>query len=131
MTEILQNSFFENIVNKFNTNIYVFGIFMILMNMGSKYIELDLKETHRKFLSSKLVRRLLIFTISFIATRDIIASLIITATFTIIVLNLLNSDSQYCILPDHIKKLDINNDGKISPDEIKKAYDLLKKSGKL
>ena len=65
-----------------------------------------------------MFRRLLIFTIAFIATRDVVVSLIITATFVIIVLNLFNDESEYCILPKTYRALDTNNDGKISPEEI-------------
>ena len=123
--------FFEGGIQFFNNNKYIYGVFMILLNMGAKYIEIDLGDNHRSFLSSKILRRLLIFTIAFIATRDIIASLVITASFVIIVLNLFNVNSDYCILPDSFKALDLNKDGKISPDEIKKAYETLKKAGKI
>ena len=60
-----------------------------------------------------------------------IASLIITSTFIILVLNLFHAESQYCILPKSFTDIDTNKDGKISPDEIKKAYETLKKAGKI
>ena len=100
---------FNNIILGINSNKYIYAISMILMNMGARYIDIDLNEVHIKFLSSTLIRRILIFTIAFIATRDIIASLIITASFIIIVLNLFNSSSKYCILPAELKKYDTNN----------------------
>jgi hypothetical protein len=131
MTNIINNSFLNNSINKFNANKYVAGIFMILMNVGSKYIELDLSEQHKKFLSSKLIRRLLIFTIAFIATRDIIASTVLTACFIVIVLNLFDTKSNYCILPKSFRDIDVNKDGEISPEEIKNAYNILKKAGKI
>jgi len=77
------------------------------------------------------MRRLLLFTIIFMATKDVVVSLIMTAVFIIFVLNLFNPNSNYCILPNNFYKLDINKDGKISPEEIKAAHDLLKKAGKL
>ena len=104
---------------------------MILFNIGARYIEIDLDERHKKFLSSKIIRRLLIFTMAFIATRDVVAALIITACFVIIVLNLFNTSSKYCILPKNISDLDEDGDGYISPKEIERAYEILKKSGKL
>ena len=124
-------SFLNKTISGINSNKYIYGFLMILLNMGAKYIEMDLVKTHKNFLSSKLLRRVLIFTIAFIATRDVIASLIITASFIIIVLNLFNNESQYCILPKSYQDLDINKDGEISPDEIKHAYELLKKAGKI
>ena len=73
----------------------------------------------------------MIFTVAFIATKDVIASLIITASFVIIVLNLFNSKSKYCLLPSSVKEFDLNNDGELSPQEIKKAYFKLKSEGKI
>ena len=122
---------FGNFVSSLNENKYFYAMAMILFNIGARYIEIDLDEDHKKFLSSTVIRRLLIFTMAFVATRDIVASLIITASFVIIVLNLFNKTSRYCILPSNIKELDLNNDGYISPEEIEKAYEILKRSGKI
>ena len=77
----------------FNKNTYVYAVLMILLNVGSKYIEIDLDETHKNFLSSTFVRRLMIFTVAFIATKDIMTSFIITAISIIFVLNLLLTSS--------------------------------------
>jgi hypothetical protein len=49
----------------------------------------------------------------------------------IIVLNLFNTTSKYCILPKNIRALDLNGDGYISPKEIAKAFEILKKAGKI
>tara|TARA_Y100000389_G_scaffold79344_1_gene76084 strand:+ start:15852 stop:16226 length:375 start_codon:yes stop_codon:yes gene_type:complete len=122
---------FNDVTLSINNNKYFYAVTMILLNMGAKYIEMDLAESHRQFLSSKILRRILIFTVSFVATRDIIASLIITAAFVIIVLNLFNEKSNYCVLPKSVIPLDTNNDGKITAEEIENAYNILKKTGRL
>ena len=122
---------FDDVALSINNNKYFYAVTMILLNMGAKYIEMDLVESHRQFLSSKVLRRIIIFTVSFVATRDIIASLIITASFVIIVLNLFNEKSNYCVLPKSVIPLDTNNDGKISAEEIENAYNILKKSGRI
>ena len=119
------------VLNNINTNKYFYAVAMILLNMGSKYIDVDLGDEHKKFLSSKVIRRMTIFTVAFVATRDVIASLIITSCFVILVLNLFNVKSENCILPENYRKLDKNNDGEITPDEIEHAYNLLRKAGKL
>jgi len=132
MASILNNiSIFESTIQSLNQSKYFYGILMILLNIGAKYIEIDIPKHHKKFLSSKLIRRILIFTVAFIATRDFVVSLVITAAFIILVLNLFNNESQYCILPKSFRELDLNNDGEISPEEIKKAYETLKKAGKV
>ena len=121
----------EEFINFLNQNKYFYAVMMIFLNIGAKYIEIDLQDNHKKFLSSTAIRRIMIFTVAFIATRDVVISLIITACFVIIVLNLFNTTSQYCILPKQFCELDKDNNGNISPAEIKKAYDILKKAGKI
>lgn len=131
MATYTNNSFLTSSIESINQSKYFYGILMILLNVGAKYIEMDIPKNHKKFLSSKVLRRILIFTVAFIATRDLIVSLVITAAFIIIVLNLFNNESQYCILPKSFTDLDENKDGVISPEEIKKAYETLKKAGKI
>ena len=105
---------------------------MILLNLGSRYLIMDVSAPfHVALLSSKVVRRIIIFTVIFVATRDLKISLIMTACFVIIALNLFNDKSKYCILPKSYRDLDTNMDGEISPDEIERAYRVLKKAGKL
>ena len=60
-------SFIGNMINRINSSKYFYAILMILMNMGAKYIEIDIAKSQKEFLSSKIIRRLLIFTIAFIA----------------------------------------------------------------
>ena len=120
----------KELFNTLNTSNFFIGIMMILLNIGSKYIEVDL-QNHKQILNTKIMRRLVIFTIVFIATKDILTSLIVTAVFIILVLNLFNTESKYCILPKSVRDIDLNNDNEISDDEIIKAYEKLKKEGKV
>ena len=126
------NNTFNTVANSINNNKYFYGLMMIMLNVGSKYLTLDLSAPFLKaILSSTFIRRILIFSIVFVATRDLKISLILTASFVIIALNLFNEKSKYCILPKNYRNLDTNLDGEISPDEIERAYKILKKTGKL
>jgi|TARA_B110000211_G_scaffold136957_1_gene156701 hypothetical protein len=113
-----------------NSNFFI-GVMMIILNIGSKYIGEELEKSHKNFLNSKIMRRLIIFTIVFIATKDILTSLIVTAVFVILVLNLFNTNSNYCILSKSVKEIDTNNDNEISDEEIIQAYKKLQKEGKV
>ena len=113
------------------TNKLLLGIFMIFMNIGSRYIELKLTKGQEMVLKN-IGREVLIFTIAFINTKDIIVSFIITGIFIILANFVFNEKSKYSILPEKYKKLaeiiDTNNDNVISENEINKAYDTLKKA---
>ena len=84
--------------DELNNSKYFAGIMMILLNLISKYISLELSETQEEFLNNIIIRRIAIFTIVFVATKDIIISFIITACFIIIVSGLFNEDSKYCLI---------------------------------
>ena len=121
----------DKFFNYFNQNKYFYRMMMILMNLGSKYIVMDMSTSHNAILSGKIMRRVLIFTILFIATRDMKASLVMTAVFVVLVLNLFNDKSKFFVLPESYKFVDANMDGEITPDEIARAYRILKKTGKI
>ena len=113
------------------TNKLLIGVFMIFMNIGSRYIELKLTKGQEMILKN-IAREVLIFTIAFINTKDLIISFIITGIFIILANFVFNEKSKYSILPEKYKKLasliDTNNDNVISENEINKAYDILKKA---
>jgi hypothetical protein len=114
-----------------NQNNLLLGLSIIMMNIGSRYIHLELSNSHKKFLSSKLGQYLLLFIIVFTATRDIFMSFIVTTVFIVVVLNLFHENSKFYILPKSFTDLDTDKDGEVSPEEIKQAYLRLKAQGKI
>ena len=63
-------------INILNNSKYFTAIMMLLMNLGARYISLELSQFHEELLSNVFVRRILVFTVVFISTRDIKVSLI-------------------------------------------------------
>ena len=52
-------------LDSLNNSKYLFAMMMLLMNVGGKYIEMDISKHHKSFLASSIIfRRLLIFTIA-------------------------------------------------------------------
>lgn len=90
-------------IDIFNTNRYLAGVAMILFNIGSRYLVVDMNKNTENLLKSKIMRRITLFSIFFIATRDLIASLVLTGVFIIMTMNLFNEDSKFCILPSSFK----------------------------
>ena len=123
---------FENVnssIKVLNSNKFFAGIIMLIMNLGSKFITIKFSPSQETYLKNTLGRQLLIFAICFIATKDIIISIILTSAFVMLADHLFNETSKFCVLPQSFKdlqsELDLNNDGKISEDEISKAIKLL------
>ena len=99
--KFLKKHKFDIFMNDLGTNKLLLGIFMIFINIGSRYIELRLTKGQEIILKN-IAREVLIFTIAFIHTKDLILSLIAKAL-------------------EKIKDI-------ISENEINKAYDTLKKA---
>lgn len=109
-------------INKLNQSKLFAGILMILMNLGSKYIALELSETQEEFLSNIVIRRIVIFVVAFIATRDIIISLVLTGVFILLVSGLFNDTSDLCIIRKNNPKTKI-----VTKDDFIKANKIIKK----
>ena len=119
-------------LNSINNSKFLAGIVMLLLNVGSKYIELGLSKTQEHALRNALGRELLIFAVVFMGTRDIILSIVMTASFKILSEHLFNEESRFCIIPDKLMRIknviDINDDEIISDSEEKKALEILEKA---
>lgn len=115
----------DSIITQLNGSKYMTGVMMLLMNIGSKYISLELSELQENILNHKLIRRCLVFVIVFFATKDIKVSLVLTAVFIILVTGIFNEESKYCILPH--KKDDKRNISKVEYTIAKEIVDKYEK----
>jgi hypothetical protein len=80
-----------------NTNPYFIGLMMLLLNLGGRFLSLEISKEQEKFLSQPIVRRFFLFAVLFVATRNVI----IAAGLAIIVILLLgylfNENSDLCL----------------------------------
>ena len=130
---INQPHIFNQLLNSLNTNKFFAGIIIILLNIGSKVINVQLSKSAEEYLKMSVSQQILVFAMSWMGTRDIVASLILTFIFVIFSQYLFNEESMYCIIPKkyHILpslKLDTDNDGEISEIELNNAISLLEKA---
>lgn len=75
------------------------GLMMIFLNIGSRYITIELSKTQKEYLTNSILRQVLVFAVAFIGTRDLIIALVLTAVFTILVDGLFHEDSKISVLP--------------------------------
>jgi hypothetical protein len=110
------------------------GIMMLTLNIGSRYVQLNLSPSAESYLKYAITKEFLVFTIAWMGTRNIYVALTLTAAFVILADYGLNDKSNFCILPEKFKKLqdsiDANNDKIISELEIKDAVNILEKAKK-
>lgn len=116
------------IVSVLNSSRFFAACVMLMMNIGGRYISKDIPDYIFNIFEYPSARALIVFCIAFIASRDVKVSLIIALFFVVIFKYLLDEKSNVCILPPKmIKALDINQDGKVSESELKKAGEIIDK----
>lgn len=87
----------------FDTNKFLVALTMIIVNLGSRYVITDMTPLHEMILSHTLFKRLVIFCMFFLVTRDVIVSLCMTAAFLLVFNVLLHEDSKYCVVPASLR----------------------------
>jgi hypothetical protein len=101
------------------------GSLMLLTNIGGKYLMLEFPNNIEKiFLNNFLLRYLVLFSILFVATRDIKISILLSLLFFIVIKYLVNEKSTFCLISE--KK----NEKKITEDEYKNAKEIILKYDK-
>lgn len=117
-----------------NNSRFFAGVVMIMLNIGSKYITIELSKSQEQYLRNSIARQMLIFAISWMGSRDIITALALTAIFNVLTQHLFNEKSKFCVIPEKWRNfadlVDTNKDGEISQDEISHAIKILEKAKK-
>jgi hypothetical protein len=78
-----------------NTNPYFIGLMMLLLNLGGRFLGLEITKEQEKVLQHPWVRRGLFFTVLFVATRNIMVALVMTIFVVLFVSVLFNENSDY------------------------------------
>lgn len=87
----------EAFLQIFNNNPYFIGLMMLILNLGGRFISLEVTKKQEQFLQHPWVRRVLIFTVLFVATRNIWVAFWSTLTFVLFLGYLFNENSSLCI----------------------------------
>ena len=106
-----------------NTNKYFGGIMMLLLNLGGKQVSKEISFLQENFLNKQLTRRLLVFVVVFIATKDIKVSIIITILFIVLVSGIFHEESKFCMIPQSV----LNKNKLVSKEEYLYAQRVVKK----
>lgn len=118
-------------IDKINGSKFFAGFVMILLNIGSRYVKIDISKAQEQYLKKSLGRHMLVFATTWLGTKDLLIALALTAIFNVFVDYLLNEESKFCIVPKKYRTfeeiLDLDGDGVVTDEEIKKAKEILRK----
>ena len=73
-----------SLLESINASKLFLGIMMILLNLGSKYLVDEFSNTEEDHSRNIILRRIAVFAVCFVGTRDIVTSLILTSGFVIL-----------------------------------------------
>lgn len=125
-------SFIHDHVLYLNNSKFFAGVMMILLNVGSKFITIQFSKSTEEYIKNSVTKQVLVFAMAWMGTRDIYASLGLTAVFTVLSEHLFNEESKFCVVPHEYrvlhKLIDTNNDGDVSATELAAAEALLEKA---
>lgn len=79
------------IINQANAldNKYLLGIAMILINLGARFIVEDLSQEQKNLINNHITRKVIVFLVFYIATKDFIASLTLTIIYILFMSDLI------------------------------------------
>ena len=127
-------SYLNHHIMYLNNSKFFAGVVMILLNVGSKFIQIQFSKSTEEYMKYSVSKQLLVFSMAWMGTRDIYTALGLTAVFTILSEYLFNEESSLCIVPHEYrvlhKLLDTNEDGVVSETELAAAIAVLEKAKK-
>ncbi len=85
------------LMTSINTNPYLIGIMMLLLNLGGRFLSLEISKEQEKFLSQPMVRRFFLFAVLFVATRNIVIAAALAFVVILIIGYLFNENSSLCL----------------------------------
>jgi len=88
----------ESVLGVFNGNLYFVGIMMLILNLGGRFIAMEISKEQEQFFQHPWVRRFLIFVVLFVATRNLLVSFWLTIVVVLTLGYLFNENSAFCIL---------------------------------
>jgi len=112
-----------------NNNNYFVGLMMIILNLGTRYLMQEFGVLIDYIFNIKLIKRLILFAVFFVATRNIKVSIILTGIIILFAFELFNEKSKNCLIPNtlfsYIETVKKNRE----KQEIKNALETLEKYG--
>lgn len=125
------NKKIDKFINNINKSKIFAGLALLMLNVGSKHIDISLSPAQEALFKSSITKQALIFSIAWVGSRDVYTALLITCGYVLITEILLSGKSDFSILPEKLKKMeadiDTNSDGIIQEEELDKAINIIRK----
>jgi hypothetical protein len=89
-------------LSSINTNTYLIGLSMILLNLGGRHISMGLTAAQDKFFQNQYIRPFMLFVVIFVATRNILTALWLSIGIMFTIGCLLNEHSSFYLFGEPV-----------------------------
>jgi hypothetical protein len=90
-------AWFDQTLLSINSNPYFIGSMMLMMNLGGRFLSMEMTQGQERFFQSPWVRRFLIFIVIFMGTRNVLVAFWMTLVIILLIGYLFNENSSLCI----------------------------------
>jgi hypothetical protein len=92
----------EAFLMSLNTNTYLVGMSMILLNLGGRHLAMGLTPEQDKFFQGPWIRRAMLFVVIFVATRNVFTAFWLSVGLVLLIGYLLNEHSDLYLFGDPV-----------------------------
>lgn len=82
-------------INSVASSPFAIGVMILLTNVASRYIVHEFSSNDEEYGQNVLLRRIAVFAVCFVGTRDLIASILLTAGFVVLAGGLFRGKSEF------------------------------------
>ena len=97
------SGYLHHYVGHLNNSKLFAGIVMILLNIGTKLVPIQISQSAEEYLKKSVGKNLLVFAMAWMGTRDIYTAIGLTFIFIILSEYMFNDKSSLCIVPSIYK----------------------------
>lgn len=87
----------DALLNLVNSNPFVIGTSMLMMNLGGRFLSMELTRGQETFLQHPWVRRIILFVILFMGTRNVAIAGLMWLVVVVLIGYVFNENSAFCI----------------------------------
>jgi len=92
----------DAVLMSLNTNTYLIGMSMILLNLGGRHLAPGLTPEQDKFFQNPWIRRAMLFVVIFVATRNLFTALWLSIGLIVVIGYLMNEHSNFYLFGEAV-----------------------------
>lgn len=110
-----------------NNSKIVWGVTMLFLNMGAKYVMADLGKVHERVLANEIAKKIIVFSMFFVATRDIITAFVLMVFYVLIVDGVMHESRNFTMVES--SSVDVGYDDYVKAKNVVANYETPRAQG--